>query len=539
MTAMRKFALLLAWALPALAQQPPDLIIINAKVYTADPANRTAEAIAIRGDRIVGVGTTQQILSMAEPKTRTVDAEKHLVVPGFNDAHTHQSPYPMERFTLALNHDPSFEDLQLALGNATEETPEGPWIMGSIGPKILSDARVNGASLDKASHNRKVVLVSFTGHGIVMSGTAMQALHLGGSDPMGGWFERDAGGRLTGKAFEYADDAVMRKLADTVSDADESEQLRAYVDNALRHGVTSIQNMSHLSALRYDKVLRHTAFPMRIRLIRFPGTSASGPDLTDGATLPVTSRERPLDTIMGWKWILDGTPIEQGAATRTNYANTTANGRINFTPEQLATLVKAAFASPQQWLFHVSGDRTTAALFEAMRAVAPPEQWRAKRVRIEHGDGLLPDLIPVAKDFGVVVVVNPTHFMAKSLYPKGAYMPLRSLLKAGIPVAIGSDDDPNPFRDLAAAVAHPDPAESITLAEAIDLYTRGSAYAEFAENDKGTIANGKLADLAVLSQDILGKGNLAETASMLTIVNGTIVYNAAELPVKRADDVRK
>src|SRR5205085_2568718 len=157
------------------------------------------------------------------------------------------------------------------------------------------------------------------------------------------------------------------------------------------------------------------------------------------------------------------------------------------TPEQLRTLVKAAFDSPQQWLFHVAGDRTAAALFDAMRAVAPPEQWRAKRLRIRQGDGLLPDLIPIAKDFGVVVVVNPTHNAARSLYPKGAYLPMRSLLKAGIPVAIGSDEVPNPFRDIAAAIA--DPAEAITRAEAVDLYTRGSAYAEFAENDKGMIAN--------------------------------------------------
>src|SRR5438034_752009 len=94
---MRKAALLLALALPALAQTPPDLIIINAKVYTADPANKTAEAIAIRDGRIVGVGTTEQILAMGSPKTRTIDAKKHLVVPGFNDAHTHQTPTPADR----------------------------------------------------------------------------------------------------------------------------------------------------------------------------------------------------------------------------------------------------------------------------------------------------------------------------------------------------------------------------------------------------------------------------------------------------------
>src|SRR6266498_473328 len=277
---MRKLAFLLGALLPlsAAAQTPLDLVIVNAKVFTGDPAH-PAEALAIRENRIVGVGTTEQILSMAASKTRTVDAKKHLVVPGFNDAHTHQNPYPMERFVLSLNPDPTWDDLQAALGNATEETPEGPWITGTIGPKILNDARVNAAALDKASRNRKVVLTSYTGHGIAMSGTAVQVLHVSGTDPMGGWFERDAAGRMTGKAFEYADDAVQRKLADLINDADAAEQLRVYVDEALKRGVTSIQNMSYLSAIRYDKILRHNAFPMRIRLIRFSGTSASGPDL--------------------------------------------------------------------------------------------------------------------------------------------------------------------------------------------------------------------------------------------------------------------
>jgi len=535
---MRKAALLLALALPAFAQTSPDLLIVNAKVYTGDPA-KPAEAIAIREGRIVGVGTTAEILSMAPAKTPTIDAKKRLVVPGFNDAHTHQSPMPTERFAISLKEDPTWDDLQLALGNAVEETPEAPWITGTIGPKILNDARVNAAMLDKISHNRKVLLQEFTGHGLIASGNSLQILHVNTTDPIGGWFERDSSGHATGKAFEYADYNLWRRLADNISDDDAAEQLRVWSDNALRHGVTSVQNMSFLSALRYDKLLRHNSFPIRIRLIRFPGTTASGFDLNDGATLPVTSRERPLDTVLGWKWILDGTPVEQGAATRTNYPNSTTNGRLNFTPEQLAELVKAAFASPQQWLFHVAGDRTAAALFDAMRAVAPPEQWRAKRIRIEHGDGLLPDLIPMAKDFGVVVVVNPTHFAARALYPKGPYMPLRSLLKAGIPVAIGSDGEPNPFRDIAAATAHPDAAESITRAEAVDLYTRGSAYAEFAENDKGTIANGKLADLAILNEDILGNGNLDNAASVMTIVNGNVVYASSELQVKRADDVRK
>jgi predicted amidohydrolase YtcJ len=535
---MRKLPFLAVALLPLslLAQEgAPDLIITNAKVYTADPANKSAEAIAIRGNRIVGVGTSEQIASMGGSRTLFVDAKKHLVVPGFNDAHTHQSPTFAEQFALSLNPDPSWEDLAAALNNATEETPEGPWIVGTIGPKLLADPNVNAAALDKASHNRKVVLREVTGHGIILSGTAMQALRVNGSDVAGGWFGHDASGRLNGKLFEYADLNAGRRIADDVSDADATDQLRAYVNDALQHGVTTIQNMSYQSILHYDKIVRHSEPPIRIRMIRFPGTTAQGPDLTEGATMPVTSRERPLAVISGWKWILDGTPVERGAAVRTPYPNSTEKGRLNFTPEQLQVLAKAAFESKDQWLFHAVGDQTTAALFDAMRAVAPPEQWRAKRVRIEHGDGLLPDLIPVAKDFGVVVVVNPTHLAARGLYPKGAYMPVRALLKAGVPVAIGSDTNPDPFRDIALVTGN-DP-EAISREEAIDLFTSGSAYAELAENDKGTIANGKLADLAILSEDILKApaDRLASARSLLTIVDGKVVYDGGVLSAKRRD----
>jgi predicted amidohydrolase YtcJ len=167
-----------------------------------------------------------------------------------------------------------------------------------------------------------------------------------------------------------------------------------------------------------------------------------------------------------------------------------------------------------------------------MRAVGPPEEWRKKRMRIEHGDGLHPDLIALAKDFGVVVVVNPTHVVAKALFPKGPYMPVKSLLKAGVPIAIGSDGPMNPGLNIQLITTEPgNAAEGITREEAVDAYTRGAAFAEFAENEKGTIAAGKLADLAVLSQDIfrVPVDALPDTKSVLTLVDGKIAYDAGAL----------
>jgi predicted amidohydrolase YtcJ len=340
--------------------------------------------------------------------------------------------------------------------------------------------------------------------------------------------------------FEYAGWNAERRLAETVSDADAIDQLKTFSDQALAFGITSIQNMSTLSLARYEKVERHGPAAIRIRMIRFPMTENGR--VTEGINLPVTDRERPLSIISGTKWILDGTPVEQGAGVRRPYPGGGENlGRLDFPPDEIKAIMKEAFESKEQTLLHVAGDRTSAAVFDAMRAVGPAEEWRKKRVRFEHGDGLQADLIPLAKEFGIVVVINPTHFIARSYYPAGDYMPLKSLLTAGIPIALGSDGPMNPgLNILLATTATAKPAEAITREEAVEAYTRGSAYAEMMENDKGTLAAGKVADLAILSQDIfrVPADKLPETASVMTIVDGKIALDLGSLkregfPVER------
>src|SRR5205807_8523878 len=121
----------------------------------------------------------------------------------------------------------------------------------------------------------------------------------------------------------------------------------------------------------------------------------------------------------GTKWILDGTPVEQGAAVRTPYPGTTDKmGKLNFTPDELKVIMKEAFDSKEQTLLHVAGDRTAAAVFDAMRAVGPAEEWRKKRLRIEHGDGSHPDLTALAEECGALVALTPSHAESQPLYPK-------------------------------------------------------------------------------------------------------------------------
>ena len=517
-----------ATTLTAQTAAPPDLVVLHGRVFTGDPAKKWVEAVAIRGDRIAAVGTTAEIEAMAGPSTRRIDAEGRVVIPGLNDAHTHLPIQPLS-IPMGSALDASWEDIRTAIAGAADETPSGTWIRGEIGPQLLNNPDVTAAALDKAAPRRKIALMSFTGHGLILSSAALDALRIrdGVTDPPGGWFGRDADQHLNGKLFEYAEYNALRRLGDLASDDEAAESLREFSKEALHYGITSVQTMAFVPMKRFEKAVRHTNVPVRMRLIRFGGTDSSGREKNEARDLPVRDRERPLSTLSGTKWILDGTPIERGAATRTPYKESESTGKLNFPPDEITAMLRESLDTNDQLLLHVAGDRTAATVLDLMRGI-PNVDWKSKRVRIEHGDGLLPDLIPAAAQLGVIVVQNPSHLEAIPLYPAGAYMPYRSLITANVPFAIGSDGPMNPYLNIMLATSHPRPQESLTREQAVEAYTRGSAYAEFAENEKGTLTPGKLADLAILSQDIfrVSSSSLPGTHSLLTIVGGQVAYDA-------------
>src|SRR5246127_3132697 len=178
-----------------------------------------------------------------------------------------------------------------------------------------------------------------------------------------------------------------------------------------------------------------------------------------------------------------------------------------------------------------------------MEATGGRAVWGKRRVRMEHGDGILPDLIPRVRELGIVVVQNPTHFTLRDLMVRrygidrtDQLQPLRSLLDAGIPLALGSDGPNNPYLNIMLASTDPGrPREAITREQAVIAYTLTSAYAEFTEKDKGSLEPGKLADLAVLSQDIftVPAGDLPKTESVLTMVGGKGVFDAKFLQISQ------
>jgi hypothetical protein len=535
-----------AGAMPARAAEKADLILAGGKVFTGDPARPWAEAVAIAGERILAVGTSAEVRPLADEGTRVVELQKRVVVPGFNDAHMHAGGGLGPGVDLALrSKDPALADVVSALTTEAGRAPAGTWLRGVIGVSVLDDPAATRATLDPVTPNHPVLLTGWTGHGGLLNTAALRALGVGDEepDPPGGWFGRVRGTtQLSGIAHEYALWRLERRLGERVPQADAVANVRRYVQEALKLGITSVQDMgTALPAPRLAELLREAGAPLRWRVMRFSLERPSADDASEGR-----GRDEKVGVVVwGRKWILDGTPVERLAATRRPYADRPAwTGRLDFPPEEIRAAVEHARRDREPIMFHVSGDAAAAAALTALEASGGPEVWRALRPRFEHGDGLARDLVPRAAALGVIVVQNPSHLtLPEIMFARFGYenmagfQPMKSLLAAGVPLALGSDGPPSPFLNILFAVTQPtNRREALTREQAVAAYTRGSAFAEFAETEKGTLAPGMLADLAVLSQDIftVEEGRLPETSSVLTVIGGRVVYDAPVTPPERS-----
>jgi predicted amidohydrolase YtcJ len=512
-------------------------------VFTADPARRYAQAVAIAGDRVLAVGTTSDIAAMADAHTRRIELGGRTVIPGINDAHFHHTPDPRATLLPFTSMEPTWEEVLDSVATAVEQAPKGSWILGIHGINVVNDPRATRFELDRIAPEHPVRLNPYFGHGSVLNSRAMAALDISEEepDPLGGCCERVEGSkRITGKLFGYAQWRPWSRLAHAASDADAISSARQLADEAIRFGVTSMQNMSLMTASRYVRILQQAKLPIRIRVIRFPATGIDARDVREGRDLPTKSQSGSRVTVSGTKWLLDGTPLERRAALRTEYRDRPGwSGQFYLPEPEMRAILRESVENNDPLLVHAVGDKTAESFLKAMESEAKHVDWKTRRVRIEHGDGLLPDLIPRARDLGVIVVQNPSHFAFNDIFiarygERSDCVPVRSLIEAGIPFALGSDGPLNPYLNIMFAVTHPArPSEAITVEQAVEAYTRGSAYAEFQEDEKGTLAAGKLADLAVLSQDIFSApvGYLPGTLSILTMVGGQIVHNSGALAV--------
>ncbi|HEX4932103.1 MAG TPA: amidohydrolase family protein, partial [Gemmatimonadaceae bacterium] len=274
----------------------------------------------------------------------------------------------------------------------------------------------------------------------------------------------------------------------------------------------------------------------RHRVIRFPipsgRTVISGDWRVAGADTALAAGMH----VSGVKWVLDGTPVERLALMRQPYADRPGwHGRANFPFDTLRAILRDALVRHEQPMLHAVGDSTIALVIKAMRAEGADEAWRRLRPRLEHADALGRDQLADIKRLGIIVVQNPAHLAIPPVMQArwgterlGRLDLMRSLLDSGVTLAIGSDGPLEPGLNIMLATLHPNvPSEALTREQAVIAYTRTAAFAAFAERERGTLSPGKLADLAVLSQDLLtvAPDKLPATMSVLTMLGGDIVHD--------------
>ena len=531
----RIVAILALAALSACAGQTPDTVIINGKIFTSSLSQPWVQALAIRGDRIIAVGDTAVIFRLAGSSTRTIDAGGRTVVPGFNDAHQHISITPPSD-RLELPFDPTIDQIAAALREQIKTTAPGRLIEGEFANAAWANASFTRAWLDAIAPEHPVWLAAFTGHGLLLNSRALDLIEVDEkfAEVDGGVIGRDERGRLNGRFEEYADYLLNRRLALKTDAAEVTRRYRQFAADARAFGITSIQLMGDsLPAADASKALVAAEVPMRWRYFRFP--MAVGGETIDSRP-PLPPQPTPLIEMKGMKWILDGTPIERFAFMREPYFDAPSErGHLNLSNERIDQFVGWAYGTEDPLAVHAVGDGALDAYVAAVERAGRPEVWRAKRPRIEHGDMMPADLIARVKGLGMVVVQNPLHFMlaefnAARLGPQrvASMQPMKSLLDAGIPIAIGSDGPMNPFLNIMAATTHPtNPKEALTREQAVAAYTAGSAFAEFKEQEKGQLVVGQLADLAVMSADLFSVpvAELEAIRSVMTVFGGRIVHD--------------
>lgn len=517
----------------------PDTILIKGNVFTGTPEGPYVEAIALKGPRILAVGTSEQISSMAGPATKVIDLAGRLVIPGINDSHLHFQEDPIGIKVDFGSMEPSCSHALELLQQAAAKVPRGTLLSGTIGQEAFFDPACTAAALDRVAPGDAVVLGTWTPHAGILNQAAAKRFGIDTSapPPLAGWYGKDLKSQhWDGVVHQGAWFRIFDMLMSEPSG--QEARLRRLLEGDARWGITSVTLIEFHPALRVAQLSAINS-PLRVRLV--PALAYQEQNRRRKPEYPpVPARLADRVSVSGEKWLLDSGTIERSGAMRAPYADDPTNsGQIDFPVEEMRAILEEAKRRNRQLLLHAIGDRTIETLLTLMEETGGAQAWAKQRLRIEHGDGLMPDLIPRAERLGLIVVQNPMHFTFGELFLRrlgperlAVFQPFRSLLDSGIPLVIASDGVTdtallNPYLNIMLATGYPGkPQQSLTLLQALKAYTETAAYAEFAENSKGRLEPGKLADLAVLSQDIfhVPSADLPKTESLLTIVGGRVAY---------------
>src|SRR5689334_19060980 len=536
-----------------------DIVFKNGNVYTANDRAPQAEAIAVKADRIVFVGTNDAAQKYVGATTRVVDLHGNTVLPGFTDSHQHLSGVGQREMTLNLEGTTSLEDLLAKVKARVDQAQPGQWVTGRgwIETHWNPAAFPTRWDLDKVSPNNPVILGRADGHGAVANSAALK---LAGVDkttpnPFGGEISKDKeSGEPNGMLLDNAQGIVRRHVPPTTR-ADEERAVELGVKRDIELGWTQIQDAGgSFAEVDIFKKL-YTAGTIKLRI--YKAVYGPGPNATrlmnEGPTIGAFGNRLTVRTI---KVVSDGALGSRGAALLGPYSDApSTSGFLTVKAEELRPMLVEALRKGIQVETHAIGDKANRFILDeyetALKAVPASERKVADpRWRVEHAQIVNPADIPRFAKLGIIPSMQPSHAIGDLFFAPsrlglerltGAYA-WETFIKSGVVVPGGSDapvERGEPMIEFYAAVARKDqkgfsgegwhPEEAVTREQALKMFTIWPAYAAFEDKLRGTIEVGKLADLTILSADIMTipAPEILKTRCMMTVINGEIVYEGS------------
>jgi predicted amidohydrolase YtcJ len=543
--------------------QPADLVLRNGKIVTMNSAVPTAQAIAVRGDRIAALGSDADAQKWIGPRTRVIDLHGMLAIPGFIEGHGHFTGVGEFRMGLDLREARTWDDIVAQVARAAKRARPGEWILGrgfhqskwSRPPQPNVEGFPTHESLDKVSPDNPVLLTHASGHAAFVNAKAMQAAGItrDKKNPSGGEILKDKQGNPTGLLRERAQQLAARAHAAWEAKRTPAERAEAQrhiidlaIDECLSKGITTFEDagspfptVDMLKRMAENRELR-----MRIWMMLRTSNEQLAPNLDRYRMIGVGGN---FFTVRAIKRQIDGALGSRGAWLLAPYSDKPDSTGLNTEdPTDIRKTAELAIQHDYQLCVHAIGDRANREVLNIYEQVfrEHPEK-KNLRWRIEHAQHLDPADIPRFHQLGVIAAMQGIHCTSDGPYvlarlgakraEEGAYV-WQKLMKSGVVVGNGTDapvEDVSPLACFYASVSrklkdgtvfYPD--QRMSREEALRSYTWNNAYAAFEETLKGSLEPGKLADITVLSRDIMTipEDQIPATDVVYTIVGGKIAF---------------
>ncbi len=544
-------------------QQPveaADLVLINGNIVTVDKNNPRAEALAVKGDTIVAVGSYKEIRTYIDKKeTKIIDLQGKLTLPGFNDSHVHFISGGHALMSISLDGVTSVGEIQRRVKEKVKYKNEGEWISGrGWDQEILPGKKWPTKELiDEVAPNNPVTLSRICGHSTLVNSYVLRisGITKDTPNPHGGVIVKDPStGEPTGILLERAARLIKRpQLSDKESHEMDKKAAKLAVKEAARFGVTSVHNISGGKIGIYKELVDEGELTVRVY-----------------AGVALTSSPEKLQEYKEWKQelvdnnhmlkfgvikgFIDGSLGSLTALLAEPYKNNpSSSGLLLMTQEELNEIISLYDEENFQIAIHAIGDKGVNIVLNAFEESIKRNGARDSRHRIEHATVIIPKDIPRFDTLGVIGSVQPVFgpsygqtiqsFFEDRLGVRGAKFTniWKTLLQANALLAFGTDwpvESLNPMEGIYSAVSRKSVAdktgnawlqdESLSIEKAIECYTLGSAYASFQEDIKGSLKEGKLADIVVLSKDIftIPEEEILNTEVVYTLLGGKIIYSS-------------